>query len=92
MDEPQQPDQKTQDDSLANLLPDPIREDDGPSIGMLQGGLIACAVLGGAWLLLEGTMTRTAGATRSTKLKWEQRLVEIDQAEQNARIACNEDK
>jgi hypothetical protein len=92
MEEPQPTDQKPQDDSLANLLPEPIREDDGPYIGMLQGGLIVCAVLGGTLMLVEGTTTSTLGAARSTKLRWEQRQTEIDQAQQNARVEYRQDK
>lgn len=83
--------EKRQDDSLGNLMPEPVRDDDRPSIGMLQGGLIVCGVLGGALLLVEGTTTRTMGATRSAKLKWQQRQVEIDQAQQNVRINYDED-
>jgi hypothetical protein len=91
MDEPQLPIEETQDDSLANRVPEPVRDSEDLHIGIVQGGLIACAVLGGVGLLVGSRMNSTLGATRSAKLKWEQRQVEIDQVQQNARLACNED-
>jgi hypothetical protein len=42
--------------------------------------LAAATVAGGFFVLVAGTLTPTLGGTRSCKLKWQQRLPEINQA------------
>ena len=50
-------------------------------------GLLTLTAAGAvAFLLIAGTMTRTMGATRSAKLQWEERKLQIEQAERDARL------
>ena len=46
---------------------------------------------GGAILLIAGTMTPAVGATRSTKLEWEKRKLQIEQAEQDLQVDSQTD-
>lgn len=47
------------------------------AVGVLGGGVLAAGLL---VVLVGGTLSSTAGATCSTRLTWEQRQAEIDQA------------
>ncbi|MGE0533967.1 MAG: hypothetical protein AB7O68_03275 [Pirellulales bacterium] len=69
------------DESLANMSPQPVQEFKTPTIGGLTWGISALAVAGlGTILITASSTTRCAGATRSSKLIYEQREAEIEQA------------
>ena len=77
--------EESPEESLASVPPTPIDVEQSPrprNVG-LNAALLAGAGVG-AFFLLAGTMTPCVGATRSAKLKWEERQLEIDQAEQDA--------
>jgi hypothetical protein len=86
MSEPQKPDE-SQDESLASVPPTPMTTVPGPqSSNLALGAVILTAAGAGAILLIAGTMTPAAGATRSTKLEWEERKLQIEQAECDAQL------
>jgi hypothetical protein len=86
MDQPQQPDE-SKNESLAEVPPTPLDVAHAPRATNLALGTIALTVAGaGAILLISGTMTPTMGATRSTKLEWEERKLQIEQAERDAQV------
>ena len=81
MNEPKEPDE-SQNESLAAAPPTPVDEARIPLTGNIGLGAIALTVAGaGAIALISGSMTPTMGATRSTKLEWERRKLQIEQAE-----------
>lgn len=58
-------------------------------------GGIATAIGGGVFFVAVASSSRTAGATRSFQLKWEQRQQQIEEAvrtEDAARMACMGDR
>lgn len=81
MDEPDQPNDP-QEESLAAVSPTPVESENLPLAGHIGLGVITWAAAGaGALVLIAGTMTPCAGATRSTTLEWERRRLQIEQAE-----------
>jgi hypothetical protein len=96
MDGPLSPnEERNADESLADMPPHPVDkffQDHGSLVGGALKGTLMLGVLGaGAFVLLMGFTTSCAGATRSSKLKWEQRQNEIEQAEHDAQsVAHNE--
>jgi hypothetical protein len=78
---------ETQDESLAAVPPTPIDVAQLPPAGNLALGTIMLTAAGaGAILLIAGTMTPAMGATRSTKLQWEERKIQIEQAERDVQV------
>jgi hypothetical protein len=77
-------------ESLENLGPSPYvgegsEEPFRPNLGV---NLLLFGVAGaGALVLLSATMTPTVGATRSTRLQWQQHQAEIEQAVAEASAA-----
>jgi hypothetical protein len=81
MSEPKQPDESP-DESLAAVPPKPIDQEQLPRSANIALGTIALTMAGaGAIVLIGGSMTPAIGATRSMKLVWEQRQLQMDQAE-----------
>src|SRR5262245_16774054 len=81
MDEPRKPDESL-DESLAVVPPTPVVAPQAPSASNLGlNAALLTAAGAGAFFLIAGTMTPCVGATRSTKLKWEERQLQIEQAE-----------
>ena len=81
MSEPKKPDESP-DDSLAAMPPKPVEEEQLPLGANIGLGTVALTVAGaGAIVLIGGSMTPAMGATRSTKLLWEQRQQQMQQAE-----------
>jgi hypothetical protein len=77
--------------SLAEIPPCPYVRDDAPPGPNFSASLLLFGAAGaGALFLLSATMTPTMGATRSARLKWQDRLLQIEQAEQEA-TACPEE-
>jgi hypothetical protein len=75
------------DESLAAVPPTPIESTRAEQAGGLALGAILLTAAGaGALLLIGGTMTPAVGATRSAKLEWEQRKLQIEQAERDAQV------
>jgi threonine dehydrogenase-like Zn-dependent dehydrogenase len=86
MDESEKPDE-SQNESLAAVPPTPVDKASVALAGNIGLGAIALTVAGaGAIALIAGSMSPTMGATRSTKLEWEQRKLQIEQAEHDAEI------
>ena len=86
MNQPHDPDESP-DESLAAVPPTPIEDAHVPLSGNLAIGAIMLTAAGaGAFLLIAGTMTPTMGATRSTKLEWEERKLQIEQAERDLQV------
>ena len=84
MNESLPPDEDWPDESLADVPPIPIVEDEALS-GSRFGTVVVRSLAGmGALYLIGMLMTPTMGATRSSKLKWEQRQQEIEEAERDA--------
>jgi len=92
MNEPEKPDEPShelseglRDESLANVPPTPMEPERVTRVGNLALGAVVLTAAGaGAFLLIAGTMTPCMGATRSTRLEWEKRQQEIEQAEREA--------
>jgi hypothetical protein len=86
MEESQLPEEeRKEDESLADVPLSPIPPDHGSLGARLAKGVLVLGALGaGAFVLLTGFTTPCLGATRSSKLKWEQRQLEIEQAEHDA--------
>ena len=75
-------------ESLAEVLPTPITASDATSpANILLSTAIFTAAGAGAFFLLAGTMMPCVGATRSAKLKWEERQLQIEQAERDANVS-----
>ena len=90
MDEQKENDQRA-DESLAEVAPSPIVAvpNNSPSKYLLNT-LVFVASGATALFLLSGTLMPCVGATRSAKLKWEERKIEIEQAERDAQASENE--
>jgi hypothetical protein len=68
-------------ESLANAPPTRVERIASSAAGFVTATLALGAIgLGTGLFLREATTTRCAGATRSTKLQWQQRQLEMDQA------------
>lgn len=66
------------------LSPVPI---EGSNCGHLTRNLVIVAGIGvGMYLLVGNNVERTAGATRSSKLLWQQQQAEMDRASQRALV------
>jgi hypothetical protein len=90
MEEAKKPDQSP-DESLASVPPNPYVAPTAASAGSLGVNAVVLSAAGaGALFLLAGTMTPCVGATRSTKLKWEERQVEIEHAQRDAKLCSSE--
>jgi hypothetical protein len=86
MSQPQRPDEST-DESMASLRPTPVAAELLSQFGNLALQAIPLAVAGaGAILLVSAGTTSTMGATRSTRLKWEERKLQIEQADCDAHV------
>lgn len=84
--EPEQPPAASDEnaESLASVPPTPS-DDRLPPAAHIAMGTVALTIAGaGAIVLIGGAMTPTMGATRSTKLEWQQRQQQIEQAAQRA--------
>lgn len=84
---------QTADESLANVPPSPLSAPDthaGNGWGL--NAALFTAAGGGALFLLSGLMTPCVGATRSAKLEWEKRQLQIEQAASEARDTSDEIK
>jgi hypothetical protein len=81
MNRPEKSDDDADSESLANYPPTPI-VDEQPS--RLSTGACVVAAIGGVFVLVQCLTPSVQGATRSAKLKWQERQVEIQQAEINA--------
>jgi hypothetical protein len=87
MDDFKQPDVSNPDESLANLPPVPMRNDNvyhNEPIIAWNGFLTTVVVIGGAGLLVGLLSPSVQGATRSAKLVWQQHQTEIQRAEYDA--------
>jgi uncharacterized protein HemX len=74
-----------QDESLANVPPKPVAASQMKAaiyVGLNAALLTAAGA--GAIILIAGTMTPCVGATRSTKIQWEDRQLQIEDAERDA--------
>jgi hypothetical protein len=78
MDEPQKSSDPPN-ESLADVPPTPLMTSSAASTGCFNAVALTAAGAG-ALFLLAGLMTPCVGATRSAKLKWEERRAEIEQA------------
>ena len=94
MDEPKKPEESTDlssEESLAAVPPTPVET---PIAAPARNVAINAALFTGAGaaalFLVAGTMTPCVGATRSAKLKWEERQMEIEQAERDANATDSE--
>lgn len=73
--------EENRDESLATVPPTALTAPlPGSSGGLGWNAALFTAAGAGAFFLLAGTMTPCIGATRSAKLKWEQRQLQIEQA------------
>jgi hypothetical protein len=92
MEESQLPEEnRNGDESLANLPPTPVNEDRSSlASNVVKGGLLIGAAGAGILLLMSGSMTSCRGATRSSKLQWEQRQLEMEQAAQEAQARLDQ--
>ena len=70
---------ESSDESLADVPPTPVASAKGLTCGGLTLGTAALAVAG-ALILVSSQTTACRGSTRSSKLKFAQRQVEIEQA------------
>jgi hypothetical protein len=90
MEEPKLPDSERRDidESLADVPPTPLGFEAEPEPASWFGkGLLLLGVAGaGVFVLISGSMTTCMGATRSAKLKWQERELEIEQAVRDANI------
>jgi hypothetical protein len=84
MEEAMQPEDERDDESLSDVQPVPMKEEVSTGIESIVNGLLLLGAAGVGWLVLGVLMTPTMGATRSSKLKWEQRQHEIEKAEREA--------
>ena len=66
-------------ESLSNLPPTPVSAS-GPG-GIALGAMFLAAAGAGAILLVGGSPRRCMGSTRSVKLQWEERQLQMEQAE-----------
>ncbi len=85
-DEPVSP---TADKRLAAQMPDPLGppqavEANDPVLRTIATTGIVLVAAGGLLLATSGGTTHTCGATRSAKLRWEQRKAEVKEAAQSA--------
>lgn len=81
MNEPERADD-ARDESLANVPPTPAEPEIVTRAGNLALGAMTLTVAGaGVFLLIAASTSTCMGATRSTKLEWEKRQQEIEQAE-----------
>ncbi|TWT33418.1 hypothetical protein [Blastopirellula retiformator] len=81
----------TDDKSLADLPP--VAETLPPSTPLKSRAVDAILFIiagAGALVLLGGTLTPCMGATRSAKLKWEERQMQIEQAVRDAEASQSE--
>jgi hypothetical protein len=90
MDEPYKQNEPNPDQSLADVPPKPVfSEELQPERGMFTGTgvMTIVTVIGGAVFLISALTPAVQGATRSSKLIWQQRQAEIEQAECNAKLS-----
>jgi hypothetical protein len=84
VDRPEESD-KSQEESLAAVPLTPVDQANASIRSNLGLGAIMLTVAGaGALALISGSMTACMGATRSTKLEWERRKLEIERAQRNS--------
>lgn len=84
MDERPQSDESLN-ESLADVPPTPVIAPQTPSASHAGLNAVLLTAAGAAaFVLIAGTMTPCVGATRSTKLQWEERHLQIEQAERDA--------
>jgi len=84
MDEPRKSDESP-DESLSVVPPTPVTGQLEPSTESFGLNAVMLSVAGaGAIFLIGASMMPCVGATRSSKLKWEERLFQIEQAERDA--------
>ena len=85
---------KSPGDSLDLAPPNPYDAPVTPLTPLVKKAGIEAALFtaagAGALFLLAGTMTPCVGATRSARLKWEERQCEIEQAEHDAESSDSE--
>lgn len=85
MEESMQPQDRRRDESLAGLPPMAVPPEEAMSaMRLLTGAFLAGAAGLGAICLVSMMSVPTHGATRSSKLKWEQRQQEIERAQRDA--------
>jgi len=91
MEPPFPPDQEPRDESLAKLPPTPVTDQQvATAAGFVKGLALISTVGAGAILLMSSVMQPTHGATRSAKLKWQLRQLEIEQAQRDAESNSDE--
>lgn len=74
-------DRENSDESLASVPPQPLQAHvENAGCGFTANAALLAAAGAGAFFLLAGTMTPCVGATRSAKLKWQERQLQIEQA------------
>lgn len=87
MEEDKKPDESSE-ESLAAVPPSPYEVPATPLTPLVKRAGVEVALLtaagAGALFLLAGTMTPCIGATRSAKLKWDERQQQIEQAQCDA--------
>ena len=82
------PDDKDREDSLDKQPPRPVSADQSTADAAILSAAVFTVIVGaGAFVLVASSTGRTHGATRSQKLEWQQRQLEIEQAERNAKAA-----
>ena len=82
----EKPDESS-DESLAAVPPTPVDAEQVSLLSNLGMGTLSLALGSvGAIVLLASTMTPCVGATRSSKLEWEERQLQMEQAQRDAQI------
>ena len=86
MEVPPVPNEQDPQESLANIPPTPARDDaiGTPGTNFAKLFLLMSAAGAGIFALIGSTQTACMGATRSAKLKWQERQLEIEQAARDA--------
>jgi len=90
MDESEKP-VESPDDSLSSVPPQPVSDKPAIPLGNYALNAAVCSIAGaGAIALISATMTPCVGATRSSKLQWEERQQQIEQAIRDANFDDSE--
>jgi hypothetical protein len=82
--------EESPDDSLADVPPMPVPRPIPFSLGPALDAALLTVAGTGAFLLVASMTTPTLGATRSSKLVWQERQRQIEQAERDARPSKSE--
>jgi hypothetical protein len=91
MNQTQEPDD-SKSESLADVPPTSVDPANAlPARDLALGAIVLTVAGAGTILLIGATMTPTMGATRSTRLEWERRTLQIEEAERNLQLKAELD-